>query len=1523
MATPTRPIVTRQLSRVPGGFDTDDELSPIKTDFAHEDKDDLEPLILSPHSPKSEGQPPARDVANRKIASLSDEGGSEMPMENETFLQEEEMRRRLDDMDSTFLPEVSPVARSVADDASTVHEERSEDGSATDVDKGAAREHQKQPAETDASDDDMPHSPITPPDSYRTPAPERQDERDRTPPSTAYYSSHPNTSSLETMSSSPTVAAAARTVSRAVSMASGDGGYETADDSKGGILLDQESTPRRRANESSSVRGDSPTPTNSPQNSGRLTDGQTDGTDFRSFASRIRPSVANSRMASQASSYSTYTTTSTEGGSDVTLGADFALQSGGAVPQGSISSVRPSNFSRSVSLGSMASGISDLSDGNDKIRFMEGKLDTLEEENSKMDEETPKNGRLSLAPETPSSVGRNINTPTDTVIGQRVQDVQVPATLAREYTNRQRPASPEKRNGANSNTGSRHGKNLTLKEQSGTIDRLVKENFDLKLKITFLDEALNRRSDEGVKAMISENVDLRTAKFKSAKETRELKRTLRDLERKVKEKTDELAQKANAPVPEEKEIGPDAETFQEMEEEISFLRERVTTYDIEIDRMRKQHFAQEREKKKLAEVVKRVGETGRGTDIGNREEVVRLTGGVTLTSRTLTRKQDLWKDLLDAETARREQSDEDNRRLREEVRRLKSDASSTTTNNHATNVYHVNRRQKVSSTLSYNDNSERAFDANGPPSAVSSTLVEQLRHETAELRREMHAQTAMLTSRNRERERLQQEIEDLKLGSRRGDGARSIAGDSIFERSASRALGRPQSRASDQTRLTQMSDPEREALEFKNGQLRDTNAKLKMEIQDLVKKTDELLDELEQLDIVKIEHEKLQRLYDNDISLATEDLQNLQRERDDVLQAHEDMEQELQDLKAEGSEKIGALEDELDQRNQELEQLHQELSNRSEDAEALRKEVRNLSESIMRTEEEMQGKEKRIRDMSLELEELGHEADAMDKDLREEKDKTSKLTVQQESGQNEIAFLREEQDGDKIKIGDLENTLNNLKASLTSEKERTKDLEHRIADERQQREILGSKEKQEVQKMMNDLNRESSSAKDESRKLKKNLQSRESEVATYKELENNIREVLGDSEGTRLTFIVSIAKLQRDLESTSSELETIQHNLSEKDRLLRNREALLESHGLEHKKVTEMLDRERQAHRATRIQFEQWEKSKQHTNRTVSQKDNRITELEQGRTSDRKKLTALETQYRDQLTERNTLLLNLWTRVSSLCGSDWQAQNSLINGHIPTLEVIANPSMLPTFGKILVNAVKSVEGLVIGFQARIKTVDRELWTEYQSVEQTLDARIKKLDRLESTVQSHRISGTFTAAPEIAKLRGENRLLKSELATLQKQEMHLRKARLGERSSSRASTLVNGNGQAAPPPPMARHHSSSAVEQLNNAQNVSPISPSRRTSSSNQGNQEIASQPIEPSEHRWHHRLKQLENRLRAEREARLLDRSGARKRLEEGAEENRRLKGELEREKARREMDQMGEGSVLGDEGEGDKLSPT
>ena len=623
MATPSRPLVVRQASRVPGGFDTDDDLSPIKTEYIQDGEEESEdaPVVeqLTSSIKAEEG--------NSILSALSDDGRSQLVGEN-SVLDEKVMGRRLMDMDSSFLAVVSPAAHN--DDAFIFgehHPNSSTIAEPPDTEHGHRQDDNEN--QNEPTDKSYPKSPMTPPELYQTPAPVSGYDAD-------HDDDNIDTASLETMSSSPTAAAAARTVSRAVSSTS-NGGYQTAEDRTAAktpesevpsSTADQELTPRKSLQASISSRAASPTPTKpvASQNIEEAANGDIDEVEFDSPRSRKRPKYLKSRMNSQRSSYSSYTTTSTEGASDVTLGADFALQSGGAAPYGGSINSRPTrDLTRTISLGSIASGVSNLSDGEDRIKAVVGgldsSLDTLNEEDDAATRRALSRSREEDAPpETPVGAGRSLNTPTETVISRHVRNLKVPATVARNF--RDRPTSPEKRNGANSHGG----KNLTLKEQSNAIDKLVKENWDLKLKIKFLDDNLNRRSPEGVAQMIVENVEMRASKFDLQKDIRGLKRSKRELERQLEEKSAELAKHLKDARTTPIQDVPRPEELRDMEEELTFLRDRVTSYEAEVETMRHESFAQEEEKRRLGEtleVLRRKGARG-GSDIGAREEIVRI-----------------------------------------------------------------------------------------------------------------------------------------------------------------------------------------------------------------------------------------------------------------------------------------------------------------------------------------------------------------------------------------------------------------------------------------------------------------------------------------------------------------------------------------------------------------------------------------------------------------------------------------------------------------------------------------------------------------------------------------------------------------------------------------------------------------------------------------------------------------------------------------------------------------------------------
>lgn len=888
----------------------------------------------------------------------------------------------------------------------------------------------------------------------------------------------------------------------------------------------------------------------------------------------------------------------------------------------------------------------------------------------------------------------------------------------------------------------------------------------------------------------------------------------------------------------------------------------------------------------------------------------------------------MWKDLLTTETARREQAEEDIRKLREEIIILKSEKAAET-NSRNFNLNRFIKRTNVTS-RSISGDSDATDGRSGAVTASSATAVEQqLRHENAELRRDLGAQTSMLTSRNKERERLQQEIEDLKMSQRKGSGSRSVAGDSIFERSISRQHQRSASRTSGQTGATQMSEAERDDWIQREGNLRDQNASLRLDNQELEREVQskvQYISELEQT-VHEIEAE---------LDSAVNDLEVAQQERNHVVQVieqreleAEQMRSDFEKLKEEAVNAIDEYENDLEKMDHARSQLESDLKDRNDDFLALQRELRELSNKFIQLEDDRAAAQKRIEALEQELDQATQELNTLDKDLREANQKNQRLEVQQESLHSEITFLREEQEGDKIKIGDLENSLNAAQQSIQDEREKMEELEESLVEERRQREIVDNQSKEEVQKVLNDLNAENAKSKDEARRLRRGLSTKEVEASTFKnrleELENNLRRALGDFNGKRTSWLQEIERLQTDLEQTLQDLEKTRGDLAERDRLLRNRDMLLESSGLESRRLSDLLDKERQARKHDLHQFEQSQRGHSTHTRTVAHHESRVLELETSRSQDRRKMAMLEQQYRDQLIERNNLLLALWNRLSTLCGSEWAHNHSLVNGEIPSIDVIARS--LPGFNRNILEAVKTVESLIGSFKSRIRSVEKGLWKDYQTLSQNLDGRMKRMDFLERAVRDaqqqidtqaqeqanlrlQQTSSKMTntrGTEENAKLKQEVKVLKAELKFHRQHPGPKLQGQGGKQETAESSSSQRRSSSTLSPRGIAnsllRHHSSSAVETL---QNATPIANNQSRNSI-----VIASPPIQPSEQRWIHRLKELERRLKAEREARLLDRRGARQRLEEGKAENEELKAMLEREKFRRgsEFDET-DGSV-------------
>lgn len=960
--------------------------------------------------------------------------------------------------------------------------------------------------------------PPTPADAYKTPAARRLDfEADESPDVAA--------STSEAAPSSPSADAARRNQTRApkkgVPEASEEDGGDEDSSNELQVLGDAElkdvDHSVRPTSSASTVKA--PDFSQIEENSSLLTldhDLSTESMTVPQITSsttspraRKRPSFLQNRHSSQRSSVSSFTNRSDvsgDGASTASLGADYALQTGGAVPR-SVPHRSSLGLSRLPSLGSIASSMSGYSDSNpwEKHRSIStNSISGLLHPDASLGRLDEENISAATPPETPRAPSVQPSAPTDTVIAKHVQDIQVPDTIAREFRAKH-SRSPDKRHMATPFTRSKH--NLTLKEQNSKIDKLSKENFDLKLKIHFLDQALQNRSDEGVKDMISKNVQLQTDLATEKKETQSLRKKLRDLERRLKAHEEGLV-----PM---KEVGSGSEDEKsdqsrqaELEEEVEFLRERLETTETIIEQWQQEALQKEADNRRMADYIKTMRDKSPSADSAGLDEAITM-----------------WKEDFEDERARREQvetrcqqAETESENLRAEVQRLKeqnTQLQQQPTAHQQFNKLHRSTRQiHQSFTIRSHstDGNERTTSLSA--GGTSGTLVEQLQNDNDKLQRDLHAQVSMLTSRNRENLRLREENEGLKLTIRRGDSG-SIAGDSILERSISRNHMRSVSRASGGTRMTQMSDPERDDLESKYATVRDELSQMKLSYKELDDQLNGHLDMLETAENKVAELEK-------EVEASTEDLQALSVERDEALEMLQDKEQECEELRQEALDTVQRLENELDQRQQERERLLIELENTTEDFNALQQEMKNVSESLLNLEDDRDASLRKIQTLETELADANQELGRQDKLLNDERSKTERLEVQLESCQGEIDFLREEQEGDKIKIGELESAFNNAQITIQDGKERLRELEERVTEERQQREALDNQEKQEVEKIINDLNAQLSKLKEDCRRLRKNLSGKEVEASTWKqrldELELGLRETLGNLNGTRASL---------------------------------------------------------------------------------------------------------------------------------------------------------------------------------------------------------------------------------------------------------------------------------------------------------------------------------------------------------------------------------------------------------------------
>ena len=139
---------------------------------------------------------------------------------------------------------------------------------------------------------------------------------------------------------------------------------------------------------------------------------------------------------------------------------------------------------------------------------------------------------------------------------------------------------------------------------------------------------------------------------------------------------------------------------------------------------------------------------------------------------------------------------------------------------------------------------------------------------------------------------------------------------------------------------------------------------------------------------------------------------------------------------------------------------------------------------------------------------------------------------------------------------------------------------------------------------------------------------------------------------SKFSLQLEVDRLQRDLERLETDLARARKDLEERDNKGRDRDSVLDKLHAENRDLAAQLAAQTQARLNLSDKLDDTQSDiKTAEAETISLRV-RVQELEQKLSKDQRSLMSAEAQYRDQLTERNTLLLTIYQYMDKILGVD-------------------------------------------------------------------------------------------------------------------------------------------------------------------------------------------------------------------------------------------------------------------------------
>ncbi|KAF9267702.1 hypothetical protein L218DRAFT_919289 [Marasmius fiardii PR-910] len=889
---------------------------------------------------------------------------------------------------------------------------------------------------------------------------------------------------------------------------------------------------------------------------------------------------------------------------------------------------------------------------------------------------------------------------------------------------------PKHRKRSSTATGTK-GVTLTLRDQEKHIDSLTKENFDLKLRVHFLEERLAELAPEQMDAALKQNITLKVEALNRGRECKKLKKSLHEAEREVERLQRGVGSRAR-----EREL---EEKLEEREREIRDLRRRQS-------------------------------------------------GGRNSSSEVDAVVQEL--------EARNEELEDE----LENARGLLQD-----------NLVEIERLQEM---VESGGRSHSSF------SSDRSRRRDESEAELEKLKAKIDEQAGLLEEKEDQRLDLLDELEALQLDL-----------EQVQQKQAEASIARSESRA-------QMLEEreEREAVEEDLNAIKDRLAAALIELQ---QKEDEIERKNQALDDLMGEHERIVAQVEEEWRGEVDEARQQVEELRDVLAERET---ESKELRLNISELEAGANDLHNKFETTLAHLEEEAESKDAEIEALNETIQRLGNSIYELEDENDKMKELREEDSNEHDRLEQLVAALKEKLATLKQELDEMTEAYETCSEEIHAHRSRQE-------ELATHVESLVEELQREREGRERLEADLdvalkehdAELRQERRTLESKESA-LQSALKDLARTESL-----------LSQRESDLeqvqSALKTIEQESKRA-GETHSTaRFSLQLEVDRLKRDLERLEGELARARKDLGEKDARSRDRDGDLDKLHAENRELASQLSAQTQARLNISEKLDGVQAALKTAEAEVVAFRSKVSELELRLSKDQRSLLNAEAQYRDQLTERNTLLLTIYQYMDKILGVDKTPKKG---GQAETKPF----TNFAVFHDNLLTRLKTLSQIQADFEKRCKEAEGRFMEKITEMRKQLDNRWKHLDKFETSVRAY-ADAKATWKRKMSAKEGELEALKVTNAELTGQ-LSGASRRPGTQDSMEIRSL---SARAV-----------NAERRLNNAQNQLAATEER-----------IAQMNLKSSaaDTKWEARVKEYESRLKAAEERVKRERQGSKERVGE------------------------------------------